>query len=74
MPLYVFTCKSCGKESEQLLKVDESPECCSACGGEQVKEITSATARFIGPDWGGNERTPDGKFTVRLQRGKDTDA
>lgn len=72
MPIYVFTCKKCRKQSEQLLKVDEPPELCE-CGGEQHKEVTFASPRFKGPGWGGNELTPDGAFTIRTQQGKPSD-
>jgi putative FmdB family regulatory protein len=43
MPIHDFKCRGCGTRFEQLVKVDESPDC-PACGAAGAERLFSATA------------------------------
>ena len=44
MPIYEYSCKSCGNCFEQLVfnSEDEKNIICSKCGGEKIKRIISS--------------------------------
>ncbi len=44
MPLYAFSCTDCGREFEQLLRVDETPACPN-CGGSHAQRLISLIAK-----------------------------
>ncbi len=43
MPIYGYTCKSCGREFEALVRSSETPACPS-CGGEKLDQKLSLIA------------------------------
>lgn len=43
MPLYDFKCRKCGHRFDQLVKLDESPDC-PACGAARAERIPSYSA------------------------------
>lgn len=43
MPIYGFSCKSCGKEFETLVRAEETAEC-PACGGHDLSRQLSLIA------------------------------
>ncbi len=81
MPLYIYQCERCGQMFEELVKMDapppERPDGCpketEAAPCPLLKQVTAARAKFVGPDWGGWERTNDGTFMQRTLAGKATD-
>ena len=46
MPLYDFRCPSCQHRFEELVKIDEVPNCpaCGAVGAERQKSFTAAVS------------------------------
>lgn len=70
MPIYVYECEACGQVAEQLiLKRHESPDPC-ACGSKQLRKMpTTASPRFVGGGWGGNEDIAGGAANVRVVQG-----
>ncbi|MFP4384137.1 MAG: FmdB family zinc ribbon protein [Spirochaetia bacterium] len=47
MPIFEYTCKKCGKESELLIRRDEKPVC-EHCGSSAVTKKFSSFAVSIG--------------------------
>lgn len=44
MPIYSFSCSSCGFEKDHLLKISQSVPFCPKCGSnEYKKQLTSAS-------------------------------
>ena len=43
MPIYEYTCNSCGQEFEHLMRADEKPKCPS-CGREKLTRSFSVAA------------------------------
>lgn len=70
MPIYVYECQACKAVAEQLLlRRDASPDPCT-CGSTQlVKLPTTASARFVGSGWGGNQDVAGGAATMRVVQG-----
>jgi putative FmdB family regulatory protein len=46
MPIYEYTCKSCGREFEELIRGDQQPAC-PACGKGDVEKQMSAPAGHV---------------------------
>lgn len=71
MPIYVYECRACGCVSEQLiLKRDESPDPCD-CGSQDLHKLpTTASPRFVGSGWGGNQEIAGGAFNARVVQGE----
>ncbi len=47
MPIYVFTCQSCGLRFEELYRsISENKEHPCSCGGKGVRQVTSASFAF----------------------------
>ena len=46
MPIYEYTCRSCGQEFEELVRGDEEPPC-PACGQRRVERQMSVTAAHV---------------------------
>lgn len=52
MPIYEYECRSCGKRTELLQRMDEPPlAACPACGGEVRKLISAPAVQFKGSGW-----------------------
>ena len=52
MPLYEYECLKCGRRTEILQRLDESPlAVCPHCGGEVKKLISSPAFQFKGSGW-----------------------
>ena len=52
MPLYAYTCQSCGKEHEVIRKFSDPPlKKCPACGGKLTKKITATAFQLKGGGW-----------------------
>jgi putative FmdB family regulatory protein len=47
MPIYEYTCKSCGREFEELIRGEEQPACPS-CGRGSVERQMSVPAAHSG--------------------------
>lgn len=47
MPIYEYSCESCGCEFEQLLLGSDQPEC-PQCGGDQLDRLMSVPAAHSG--------------------------
>jgi putative FmdB family regulatory protein len=43
MPIYEYTCRECGKQFEQLVRGDSTPEC-PACQSTRLEKMLSAFA------------------------------
>jgi putative FmdB family regulatory protein len=53
MPLYEYTCRSCGQTEEHLQSLGEgAPGSCDACGGELRRRYSRVAVRYQG--WGYN--------------------
>jgi putative FmdB family regulatory protein len=53
MPLYEYTCRSCGKTEEHLQSLGAgAPGPCQACGGELRRRYSRVAVRYEG--WGFN--------------------
>ena len=46
MPIYEYTCRSCGQEFEELVRGDEQPAC-PACGRRQLEKQLSVPAAHV---------------------------
>ena len=70
MPIYVYECAACGAVDEQLiLKRDAAPDPCE-CGSSDLRKLpTTASTRFVGGGWGGNEEIAGGAATMRVVQG-----
>ncbi len=42
MPIYEYTCRDCGKDSEILVRGGDTPIECRSCGSEKVERKLSA--------------------------------
>ncbi|HEY3585511.1 MAG TPA: FmdB family zinc ribbon protein [Myxococcaceae bacterium] len=52
MPIYEYECLACGKRTEAIQKMDDTPiAACPACGGEVKKLISSPAFQFKGSGW-----------------------
>jgi putative FmdB family regulatory protein len=71
MPIYVYECRGCGRVAEQLLlRRDEAPDPCS-CGAQDLHKLpTTASPRFVGSGWGGNQEIAGGAATIRTVQGE----
>ncbi len=51
MPIYEFTCQSCGMRFEQLFRrMGEEPTCpCPECGGEGYRQVSAPNFKFSHP-------------------------
>lgn len=52
MPLYVYRCPECGRAEEHLLSSwrDKGPgQCAGACPGVPERQVSTFSARFVGP-------------------------
>ena len=47
MPLYEYTCQSCGKSFETIVKHNEKPDC-EFCGSKKVERQLSSFAAHVG--------------------------
>ena len=47
MPLFQYSCKACGQESEVLVRGSEAP-ICPACGSEELSKLASHFAAMSG--------------------------
>ena len=80
MPLYVYTCTCCNETFEELRKLSDPPlDTHDGCPKNNEpapsvqKQLTTAQAKFVGPDWGGWNRSDDGQSMVRQMKGKAVD-
>jgi putative FmdB family regulatory protein len=44
MPLFDFDCRSCGRRFEALVRAQDPPPACPACGGADLERVPSAFA------------------------------
>ena len=52
MPIYEYECRSCGKRTELLQRMDAPPlAACPECGGEVRKMFSSPAVQFKGTGW-----------------------
>ena len=52
MPIYEYTCDTCGEITEALQKVSDPPlEKCEKCGGKLTKMISNSTFILKGTGW-----------------------
>lgn len=52
MPIYEYECTRCGKRSEVVQKVSESPlRKCKSCGGALKKILSPPALHFKGAGW-----------------------
>lgn len=52
MPLYEYSCESCGRRTEALQRVSDSPlTVCPHCGGALRKLISAPAFQFKGSGW-----------------------
>jgi len=52
MPIYEYTCDTCGEITEALQKVSDPPlEKCEKCGGRLTKMISNSTFILKGTGW-----------------------
>ena len=52
MPIYEYQCRTCGKRTELLQRMDDPPlAACPECGGEVKKLISSPAVQFKGSGW-----------------------
>ncbi|HEY9420592.1 MAG TPA: FmdB family zinc ribbon protein [Thermoanaerobaculia bacterium] len=52
MPIYEYECRSCGKRTEILQRMDEAPlAACPQCGGEVKKLFSAPAVQFKGSGW-----------------------
>ena len=52
MPIYEYECRSCGKRTELLQRMDDPPlAACPACGGEVKKLFSAPAVQFKGSGW-----------------------
>ncbi len=67
MPLYEYTCRSCGKTEEHLQSLGAGvPGPCQACGGELRRRYSRVAVRYEG--WGFNSTD---KLLPEDRRGQD---
>jgi putative FmdB family regulatory protein len=51
MPIYVFTCGSCGLQFEKLFRrVSDQADTPCVCGGQGVRQVTNAAFSFAHPE------------------------
>ena len=62
MPIYAFTCESCGHSFDRLQKLsDADPAACPACGAPSVKrQVTAPSFRLSGGGWYETDFKKDG--------------
>jgi len=71
MPIYEYSCESCGHEFEAMQKMSEDPlKTCPSCGADHLKKLVSAAGfRLKGSGWyetdfkGGKSKTTESKTT-----------
>lgn len=52
MPIYEYECRSCGKRTELLQRMDDPPlAACPDCGGEVKKLFSAPAVQFKGSGW-----------------------
>jgi putative FmdB family regulatory protein len=52
MPIYEYECRSCGKRTELLQRMDDAPlAACPQCGGEVKKLFSAPAVQFKGSGW-----------------------
>ncbi|HEV2843587.1 MAG TPA: FmdB family zinc ribbon protein [Thermoanaerobaculia bacterium] len=52
MPIYEYECRSCGKRTELLQRMDDAPlAACPQCGGEVKKLVSAPAVQFKGSGW-----------------------
>lgn len=52
MPLYEYECRTCGKRTELLQRMDDPPlAACPQCGGEVKKLLSAPAVQFKGSGW-----------------------
>jgi putative FmdB family regulatory protein len=79
MPIYEYTCDTCGEITEALQKVSDPPlEKCEKCGGRLTKLISNSTFILKGTGWyvtdyGGKKNGGGGKdkFNAKGDNGND---
>ena len=50
MPIYEYTCKTCGKHFDFLAKrLSERPDACPECGAKALKKMLSTFSTTTGP-------------------------
>lgn len=65
MPIYEYECRSCGKRTELLQRMDDPPLAnCPDCGGEVKKLLSAPAVQFKGSGWyvtdyAGKGKSPD---------------
>lgn len=59
MPIYEYTCKSCGHQMEAMQKMSDAPLSeCPACGKPKLEKMISAAGfRLKGEGWSGTTRS-----------------
>ena len=66
MPIYVFRCRGCGKESEAILALgDTSPRPCTECDGTMHQKFGRVAIKYADFGFTGTDRL------VSDSRGKD---
>ena len=52
MPIYEYVCQKCGKKTEAIQRIGESPlRVCPHCGGRLKKAISAPAIQFKGSGW-----------------------
>ena len=52
MPIYVYRCLKCGKETEKIQKFSDPPlQSCESCGGPVEKVLHPPAIHFKGSGW-----------------------
>ena len=52
MPIYEYECRSCGKRTELLQRMNDPPlAACPECGGEVRKLFSAPAVQFKGTGW-----------------------
>lgn len=77
MPIYEYTCKSCGKNFETMQKISEPPVApCPKCGDTADRMISRTSFTLKGSGWykDGYSKTSPKKDAGKKDAGKKTDA
>lgn len=60
MPIYGFSCNSCGKQFETLVRSDDKPECPSCGSAELTQQLSRIASPGKGADDGGSFSSAQG--------------
>lgn len=75
MPLYVYICQRCGKEVEELQKVDDPPptyDCPQGGSCAMEKQLSCPSFKFRAGDTEGGGWERQGDLMIRQVKGKNT--